>query len=99
MERGLERQAYGIHSTSSKMSHVALWLWSSGLAPRDNSISKWTRLYRENAQSGKKKQRKMTDNPNNPDNPNSSGSHILTQIEKFFFLSYFSFFLIQKGTD
>lgn len=44
----------------------------------------------------KKKQRKMTEFS---DNPNSSGSHILTQIEKFFFLSYFSFFLIQKGTD
>lgn len=31
------------------------------------------------------------------DNPNSSGSHILTQIEKFFFSFIFQFFCDTKG--
>lgn len=63
-----------------------MWIYGSGV--RYNSISKWTRLYRENVQS-EKKQRKMTEFS---DNPNSSGSHILTQTEKFFFFFHISVF-------
>lgn len=79
-----------------------MWLYGSGAQvwPLEIIVYRNGQDYTEKMYKvEKKKQRKMTDNPNNPDNPNSSGSHILTQIEKFFFLSYFSFFLIQKGTD
>lgn len=51
-------------------------------------------IQRKCAKWKKKKQRKMTEFS---DNPNSSGSHILTQIEKFFFSFIFQFFSDTKG--